>query len=130
MYTIDMITIVPFDFMFEVSRAWYLMLVLWQRRIWALQRFTTLLSPEPDCSALTVKLLILNCFGFTYQISSSEEHGRYLMPKMVFIFAVHLLLSNFKLFLQLYRTILSFSSVIILLRLKIYILCGYSGNKK
>ena len=94
-----------------------------------MKHFTTLLSPEPDCSALTVKLLILNCFGFTYQISSSEEHLRYLMFKAVFIFAVHLSLSNIRKFLQLYRTIISFSLVSILLRLKINILFGYSGDE-
>ena len=41
-------------------------------------------------------------FRFSYQISSSEECRWYLMNKIVFIFAVHLSLSNFKVFMQLY----------------------------
>ena len=41
-------------------------------------------------------------FRFCYQISASQEQGRYFMFKAVFIFTNHISLSNCKMFLQLY----------------------------
>ena len=97
---------------------WYLMLHLWLRRIWVLWCFPPLLLLERDYLALTVKPLILNLFmdfRFSYQISSSKEHRRYFMCKVVFIFAVHISTT-------IYRKILSFLRVSILLRFEINIL--------
>ena len=81
-----------------------------------------MLQPEPDCLALTVKPLILNLFRLSYQLSSSGEHRQYLIFKIVFIFAVQLSFSNFKIFLQPYtKQFYSFLPVSTLLGLKINI---------
>ena len=62
--------------------------------------FFPFLQPELNCLTLMVKPLILNLFRFSYEISSSKEHRWYLMYKIVFIFAVHLSLSDFRTFLK------------------------------
>ena len=89
------------------------------------QYFVVSVSDVSWCWQWNVWSLIYLDFRFCYQISSSEEHWRYLMFQIVFSFAVHLYLSNFKIFQEQFFPSYVYQSF---LDKNTYTLCGYSRH--